>query len=97
MEESPHVKIETFPDGRQKLTIEGAETDDIGQYRCVATNEAGEAKTAADVEGERRIHFCSASQGQAQEKYVVSLFCSCEERRETGIQQGFEKPNHQDL
>lgn len=47
-----NVKIENFDDGRQKLTILEASTDDIGQYQCVAVNDAGKAESKARMEVE---------------------------------------------
>jgi hypothetical protein len=46
-----NVRIDQFDDGRQKLTILEASPDDIGQYHCVAVNEAGKAETGAKMEG----------------------------------------------
>lgn len=36
--DSAHVKIESSPDGKQKLTILDAAAGDIGTYKCVVSN-----------------------------------------------------------
>lgn len=47
-------KIESTNDGKQKLVIEQATTDDIGQYRVEAVSTVGKTSTEAklDVKGE---------------------------------------------
>src|SRR5689334_16398805 len=47
----PRHTVESFIDGRQKLTIFQAKAEDIGKYHCVALNVAGKAETEADVKG----------------------------------------------
>lgn len=51
--------IESYPDGRQKLTI--ADTADLthGKFYCVAKNPAGQAETTAPVTGELLLFFTS--------------------------------------
>lgn len=48
-------KIESTADGKQKLIIEQATTDDVGQYRVEAVSVAGSASTQAklDVKGKQ--------------------------------------------
>uniref|UniRef100_A0A915KDP4 Ig-like domain-containing protein n=1 Tax=Romanomermis culicivorax TaxID=13658 RepID=A0A915KDP4_ROMCU len=42
-------KIESTDDGRQKLTVENALTEDMGHYICKATNVTGFAQSAAEL------------------------------------------------
>lgn len=41
LEESKRIHVENLPDGTQKLTINQAQLDDKGEYRCEAENKAG--------------------------------------------------------
>lgn len=40
-EESPEVKVESLPDGTQRLIIQNASEASLGDYRCEATNDVG--------------------------------------------------------
>lgn len=37
-----HYKIENLKDGTQRLTIKNAQLDDMGEFRCEASNEYGD-------------------------------------------------------
>lgn len=43
-------KIESLPDGRQKLTIQKATSKDVGEYTVEAVNPIGKAKTEGSLE-----------------------------------------------
>uniref|UniRef100_A0A914WDR8 Muscle M-line assembly protein unc-89 n=1 Tax=Plectus sambesii TaxID=2011161 RepID=A0A914WDR8_9BILA len=48
--DNAHVKIESSPDGKQKLTILDAAAGDIGTYKCIVSNKVGEADTSGDLD-----------------------------------------------
>lgn len=48
---SAQIQAEALPDGTQRLIIKQAKIDNIGEYRCEATNEAGTAWTEAPLNG----------------------------------------------
>uniref|UniRef100_A0A5S6Q4D7 Immunoglobulin I-set domain protein n=1 Tax=Trichuris muris TaxID=70415 RepID=A0A5S6Q4D7_TRIMR len=49
LSESDRIKMETFPDGKCKLTIHRATSFDEGLYRCVAEDSTGTANTKSRV------------------------------------------------
>uniref|UniRef100_A0A9J2P3W7 Immunoglobulin I-set domain protein n=1 Tax=Ascaris lumbricoides TaxID=6252 RepID=A0A9J2P3W7_ASCLU len=44
-----HTKIESLPDGTNRLTVDSARVDDQGNYRCEATNTAGSMSSKAPM------------------------------------------------
>lgn len=46
-------KIESLPDGRQKLTIQNAASKDIGDYTVEAVSPAGKASTEGHLKGKQ--------------------------------------------
>ena len=53
--EDERTELEENPDGSLKLTISDATLDDEGDYKCVATNRAGEAATSAELLVEEKL------------------------------------------
>lgn len=44
-----HTKIESLPDGTNRLIVDSARVDDQGNYRCEATNAAGSMSSKAPM------------------------------------------------
>jgi hypothetical protein len=50
-----HMIVESLDDGTQRLTIQKATSQDIGAYKCEATNTAGKAKTEAKLQVKQAV------------------------------------------
>lgn len=46
---SEHVRIESLPDGTNRLTVDSVKVEDQGNYRCEATNNAGSMSSKAPL------------------------------------------------
>uniref|UniRef100_A0A183CWJ3 Muscle M-line assembly protein unc-89 n=1 Tax=Gongylonema pulchrum TaxID=637853 RepID=A0A183CWJ3_9BILA len=46
---SEHVRVESFPDGTNRLTVDSVSVEDQGNYRCEATNNAGSMSSKAPL------------------------------------------------
>lgn len=56
-EQPAKVRIESGPDGTQKLTIEQIDTVDEANYQCVAQNPAGKSVTSANLTIKSKYHY----------------------------------------
>lgn len=72
---SEHVEVESAKDGTQRLVLHNAKLEDIGEYRCEATNIAGVVWSDATlgVQGNKK-GFISISTSGYNTSYII---CSC--------------------
>lgn len=59
--EDKSVKIESLPDGTQRLTIKQAKEEDIGEYKCEAVNPVGKVSCEAPLKVNSKFRLVFAS------------------------------------
>lgn len=68
---SPHVVIESKPDGTHKLVVKDAAAADIGKYEVEASTAGGKAKSDAQLDVKGKLSYKSCS-GYYENSYVFS-------------------------